>query len=770
MQKFIMKHPYNHHNTIKNLHFLLTSYCFVIMALKYIPKDGLAGLKENWQNDLNAGVLVSFLALPLCLGIASASKFPPITGVFTAIIGGMIVALLSGSRLTIKGPAAGLIAIALSAVESLGYEKALATIVIASIIQVIFGLLKAGKLGNFFPVSVIHGMLAAIGVIIFSKQIHPLLGVKPTAKEPFELLAEIPHSIMHAKWEVALIGILGLIIIFTIPVIKNQIIKKIPAPMIVLLVAVPLSMFFSLGDFVKDGKSTYLVNIPTSILEGIFTFDTQKIGITFPYFSDILSSNSLQYILMFSLIGSIESLLTVKAIDGLDPYQRKSDMNKDLVAVGIGNTLAGLIGGLPMISEVARSSANVANGAKTRWANFFHGVALLIFVLVLAKVIVLIPMSALAAMLIAVAYRLASPKEFKHTYHVGKEQLLIFLTTLIITLATDLLIGVGAGILMKLIIEIYYGTPIKGLFKAHVKVEEDSQHNTIHFKISNSAIFSNYLGFKKYLDKLPRGKHVIIDVNEARLIDHTFMENLHQFELDYHHQGGSVEIQGMEHQNPVSDHPLAMRVFDAEYKDKAKNIVLDNRQKELEALTIENDMGFRPLPISDNFKYLNFKFFQGKKINYRANRLIKTIDHTRFEFSDMDISEMSSIGGRNYKMTVLTITDVIGHIPFFVLEKENALNKVTQGSQDIDFDEYQTFSNHYMLTSTEPEETKKFFTPNIIRYLEGFAGKDFKLRSRDSRLLIFKNEQILQKNDIKDLLDMAVGLVDVIKKEYLITV
>lgn len=734
------------------------------MALKYVPQDGLAGLKENWQKDLNAGVLVSFLALPLCLGIASASKFPPITGVFTAIIGGMVVSLLAGSRLTIKGPAAGLIAIALGSVEVLGYEKALAAIVVASLIQVVFGLLKMGKFGNFFPVSVIHGMLAAIGVIIFSKQIHPLLGVKPTAKEPFELLAEIPHSVMNMKWEAALIGILGLVIIFTFPMIKNKLIKKIPAPMVVLLVAIPLSLIFGLGEYVKDGKSTYLVNIPTSILEGIFTLDMVKMGVTFPDFSAILSVPSLQYILMFSLIGSIESLLTVKAIDGLDPYQRKSDMNKDLVAIGIGNALAGLIGGLPMISEVARSSANVANGAKTRWANFFHGVSLLVFILVLAKAIVLIPMAALAAMLIAVAYRLASPKEFKHTYHVGKEQLLIFLTTLITTLATDLLVGVGAGILMKLIVELYYGTPLKGLFRADITVDEDHKHNTILLKIAHSAVFSNYLGLKKRLDSLPKGKHVIIDVNDAKLIDHTYMESLHQFELDYHQKGGSVEVQGMEHQNPVSDHPLAMRVFDATYKDKANKIVLDSRQRELQKFASKNDMGFRPLPIMDSFKYLNFKYFQGKRVNYRSNRLIKTIDLTRFEFSDMDISEMSNLSGLNYKMTMLTATDVIQHIPFFILEKENVMSKVVQ---DINFKDFPLFSSKYLLTSTEAEDARAFFTPAIIQYLERFVDKDFVVRSRDSRLLIFKKEELMNTAQMQELFNFAVGLVEVIKSEYL---
>jgi MFS superfamily sulfate permease-like transporter len=734
------------------------------MALKYIPQDGLAGLKENWQKDLNAGILVSFLALPLCLGIASASKFPPITGVFTAIIGGMLVSLLSGSRLTIKGPAAGLIAIALGSVEVLGYEKALATIVVASLIQVIFGLFKMGRFGNFFPVSVIHGMLAAIGLIIFSKQIHPLLGVKPEAKEPFELLAEIPHSIINMKWEVALIGVLGLLIIFTFPYINNKLVKRIPAPMIVLLISIPLSLIFGLGNYVKDGKSTYLVNIPTSILEGIFTLDMVKIGITFPDFSDIFSVVSLQYILMFSLIGSIESLLTVKAIDGLDPYQRKSDMNKDLVSVGIGNTLAGLIGGLPMISEVARSSANVANGAKTRWANFFHGVSLLVFILVLAKIIVLIPASALAAMLIAVAYRLASPKEFIHTLHVGREQLLIFLTTLIVTLATDLLVGVGAGILIKVIIQVYHRTPLKGLFRANISMEEDPLHNTVLLKIANSAVFSNYLGLKKCLDRIPQGKHVIIDVNEAKLIDHTCMENLHQFELEYHRKGGSVEIQGMEHQHPISEHPLAMRVFDVAYKDKATKIVLDGRQKELEKLALKNDMAFRPLPIMDSFKYLNFRYFQGKKINYRANRLIKTLDHTRFEFSDMDIAEMSNLSGLKYKMTILTATDVIQHIPFFILEKENVLNRVLQ---DINFKDFPIFSNKYFLTSSESEEARQFFTPAIIQYLEKHVNKDFVIRSRDSRLLIFKEEELLNTSQMQELLDIAIGLVEVIKQEYL---
>lgn len=421
--------------------------------MNHVPKDGLSGLKENWRQDLNAGILVSFLALPLCLGIASASQFPPITGIFTAIIGGIVVSFFAGSPLTIKGPAAGLIAIALSSVEAIGYERTLAVIFVASLLQIIFGVIKAGKYGSLFPVAVVHSVLVAIGIIIFSKQIHLLLGVSPKGTKPFELLAEIPHSLAHAQWEVALIGIIGLLIIFYFPYIKYRFIKKIPAPMWVLLIAVPLSFVLGLREFVHDGKRIYLVHIPNSILEGILNLDKTKIGITFPDFSALFSWESGKYVLMFSLIGSIESLLIVKAMDNLDPFHRKSDMNKDLIAIGIGNAIASLVGALPMIAEIVRSTANITNGAKTRWANFFHGVALLVFILALANIIMLIPMTALAAMLIGIAYSLASPKEFIYMFRMGKKQSIVFLSTLLITLATDLLMGIIIGILTHILLQ-----------------------------------------------------------------------------------------------------------------------------------------------------------------------------------------------------------------------------------------------------------------------------------------------------------------------------
>ena len=352
----------------------------------YYPADGLAGLKENFSKDALSGFLVFLLALPLSLGIAKASDFPAIFGLVTAIIGGIIVSFFAGSALTIKGPAAGLIAICGGAISAFGggdtgWHLTLGAIVVAGIVQILFGVFKLGKLADFFPGAAIHGMLAAIGIIIMSKQIHSLLGIDPKflkGKEPLELLAMIPESIMHENAHLAEIGISCLVILIAMSFVKHQKIKKIPAPLIVLIVAIPLGLILNIktDDAISNFSLVKIGSIFDAFTNG-FTMkgDFVSRGILNADFTALSShlGEFIVYVILFSLIGSLESLLTAKAIDGMDPYKRKSNFNKDLIAVGIGNTLSGLLGGLPMISEVARSSANVSNGAQTRWANFFHG-------------------------------------------------------------------------------------------------------------------------------------------------------------------------------------------------------------------------------------------------------------------------------------------------------------------------------------------------------------------------------------------------------------
>ncbi len=501
------------------------------------PKEGFAGLTENWKEDALSGFLVSLIALPLSLGIAGASGFPPIMGIMTAIIGGLVVAFFAGSALTIKGPAAGLIVIVAGAVETLGYQQTLWIVIIAGLLQIFFGFLKVASLANFFPLSAVHGMLAAIGIIIMSKQLHFAVGADPSllkGKEPIELLEMVPHSLMNMHYSIALIGFISLLILFGMPLIKNKIVKAIPAPLVVLVVSIGLGQLFNLSD-------PSIENLKPLVNPGEFTINLK---VDFSDTSGFSNSAFWQYLFLFTIIGSLESLLTAKAIDLLDPWKRKARLNRDLIGVGIGNVVAGLLGGLPMISEVARSSANINNGGRTQWANFYHSISLLIFVVLLVPVIKLVPIAALAAMLIFVGYRLASPKTFIHAYATGKEQLLIFVTTIIIILFTDLLIGIFAGIVLEIVIDLINGQKFKNLFRAPVQIIEESDNYTI--TINGACTFSNWISFENRLNKIPTNASIKIDAANACFLDHTFMENITHVRDEREADGGRIELVGTE--------------------------------------------------------------------------------------------------------------------------------------------------------------------------------------------------------------------------------
>lgn len=530
-----------------------------------IPLTGLAGFAQNWRKDALSGFIVFLIALPLSLGIAMASGVPPMSGVIAAVVGGILVSRFNGSHVTINGPAAGLIVVIVGAVESLGngdpmagYRSMLAAVVISGGLLFLLGRLKAGRLGDFFPASAVHGMLAAIGIIILAKQAHVALGVKPEGKEPLELLAEIPHSLMNWNPEVAIIGAASLLIMIVLPLIKNNYIKMIPAPMVVVLLGMGLAHYFDLEHEHKylflDGHEytlgpKFLVTLPDRVLDGI----------VLPDFSKTLSYPFLMAVISITLVQGIESLLSAKAVDKLDPWKRQSDLNKDLSAVGAGSAISGMIGGLPMIAEIVRSSANINNGGRTGWANFFHGVFLLVFVVAFPTLIHSIPLAALAAILMYTGYKLAAPQHFKHTLQIGSEQLAIFTTTLIITLATDLIIGVFSGILLKMIIHLFRGASLRTLFKPTVSVHYESLADRFLVSVHNVAIFSNYLSLKKQLDDIPKGKDVVVDFDNATLVDHTVMEHLHTYKDLYEREGGTFELKEMGHLIPRSQHPLSAR-------------------------------------------------------------------------------------------------------------------------------------------------------------------------------------------------------------------
>jgi MFS superfamily sulfate permease-like transporter len=517
------------------------------------PHNDFAGLRPHIAADATAGFVVFLLALPLSLGIAKASEFPPLMGLVTAIIGGIFVGFLSGSPLTIKGPAAGLIVIVVGAVADFGggeqgWRYTLGALVVAGVFQMAFGAFKLGKLIDFFPLSAVQGMLAAIGIIIISKQIPVLFAIDPTAVRgmaPFELLAGIPGFIAGMDPQATLVGLVCLTIMLIWPYINHPI-RRLPAPLAVLLFAVPAGMLLNFRETEPAYSLVRIGNLSESL-----AINVQFGGLAMPVLF-------IKYVAMFAVVGALESLLTVKAVDMLDPYKRKSDPNKDLIAIGAGNVLAAVLGGLPMISEVARSSANVGNGARTRWANFFHGLFILVFVLTAADLIEMIPNTALAAMLITVGIRLSHPKAFASTFRIGREQLVIFIITIVVTLATDLLLGIGAGILTEIIINTLYGKPLSAIFKAPTEVSFTL--NKYLVKISKAAVFSNFLGIKRKLDTIPPGFKVEIDLRDTALVDHSVMENLHRFQRDYESGGGKVTITGLDAHEPLSEHHAAGRI------------------------------------------------------------------------------------------------------------------------------------------------------------------------------------------------------------------
>jgi MFS superfamily sulfate permease-like transporter len=533
-----------------------------------IPRGQVSDFSKNWQADMLSGFLVFLIALPLCLGISLACGYPAISGIFTAIIGGMLATFFSNSELTIKGPAAGLIVIAIGCVMEFGftggkdpaadfqaYRLALGVGVAAGMVQILFGVFRAGILGEFFPNSAVHGLLTAIGVIIMAKQFPVAMGLSPAGK-PLELLANIPHFIMNMNPLVGLIGIISLIIMFSFPFIKNPRLKMIPAPMIVLFVTVPLGMYFNFGQeqtYSFSGQDyplgkNFLVAVPENMFRAL----------TFPDFSGLGTSIGIKYVVMFALIGSIESLLSAKAIDEIDPWKRKTNHDQDMLAVGLGNTLAAFVGGLPMISEIVRSKANIDNGARTRFANFFHGAFLLLFVALLPGLINQIPLAALGAMLVFTGFRLASPQEFIRLWHVGREQFIIFVSTVIGVLATDLLMGIAIGICVNFVVHLKNGAPARSLLKTQVNVERREQ-GSVTVRVKDSAIFSTWIGLKKQLELLMKEPQVVLDLSETFLVDHTVMAKLQEMKKAFKEKGSILVIVGLDQHQRLSNHPAAAR-------------------------------------------------------------------------------------------------------------------------------------------------------------------------------------------------------------------
>ncbi len=485
---------------------------------------------KYFKSDLLSGMVVFLVALPLCLGIAVASGAPPFAGVICGVIAGIVVGYLSGSNVSVSGPAAGLIAIVLVAITDLGYETFLVAVMVAGLIQLILGLIKAGSISAFFPTSVIEGMLVAIGIIIIKKEIPHAIGYDKAHEGDWFALesgsnsgffTEIINSINYAHMGAILITIVSILILVAFN--KFAFLKKIkalPGALVVVVVGIILNELFKASGSPLAISQDHLVTLPTAS-----SFSEFFGQFTSPDFTALTNPKVYIVGVTIAIVASIETLLCLEAGDKMDPLKRYSSANRELRAQGIGNLISGFIGGLPMTSVIVRTSANVNAGARTKLSAMAHGIFLLLAVVSIPSLLNRIPMACLAAILIMIGLRLASPKVFKHMWHTGKHQFVPFIVTVVAVVLTDLLKGVGVGLAVSIIFILRGNMKLAYFFKK----EKHHEGETIHIDLAQEVSFLNKAAIKQTLAHLPANSKVIINAANTVYIDYDVLELIRDF-------------------------------------------------------------------------------------------------------------------------------------------------------------------------------------------------------------------------------------------------
>lgn len=490
-----------------------------------------SNILSNLKQDIPASIVVFFVALPLCLGIALASGAPLFSGLIAGIIGGIVVGSISGSQVGVSGPAAGLAAIVLTAIGTLGgFENFLLAVVLGGLIQLLFGILRAGIIGYYFPSSVIKGMLTGIGIIIILKQIPHFFGYNsPEGDFSFfqgngeNTFTGIFNAINYISPGATLIATvsLGILLLWSnVLSKKGKIFQLIQGPLVAVVIGIVYVLFTSENSYWAI-QTKQLVSVP--VPENLSSFLGQ---FSFPDFSAIGNAQIWITAFTIALVASLETLLCVEATDKLDPEKRVTPTNRELIAQGIGNLFSGLIGGLPVTQVIVRSSANIQSGGKTKMAAIIHGVFLLISVLLIPALLNQIPLSVLAAILLIVGYKLAKPSLLISMYKLGWKQSIPFIVTVLGIVFTDLLIGIGLGLMVGIVVIL-----IKSFQNSHFLHIEDISNgkHKIKMTLAEEVTFFNKGAILKELDSLPRDTSLELDVRKTRFLDHDIIEILQDF-------------------------------------------------------------------------------------------------------------------------------------------------------------------------------------------------------------------------------------------------
>ncbi|MBT8284722.1 MAG: SulP family inorganic anion transporter [Flavobacteriaceae bacterium] len=719
-----------------------------------VNKDQIGGFVKGLPKNIFSGFVVSLIALPLGLGLALASEAPPIAGIIPAVVGGILVAVLGGSHVTITGPGNGLVIVLLGAITTLGggdlyqgYLFTLAAVICSGVLLMLLGFLKMGRLADFFPASTIQGMLAAIGIGILAKQFHIMIGHNNEAGNIMTLILHMPSG-LYSLWEsdgssvvaAAIVGVISLMIMAFYGKIRSKWVHLIPAPMWILLLSIGFHYFCSFLALPYPIKKELLIPIPDNVLASL----------AYPDFGMALSQKFIFAVFAITLIAGIESLLSIKAVDRLDPANRHSNVNKDLKALGLATVISGFLGGLNVVTVIARSSVNVNTGATNRSANFFHALFLLAFVLLFQEQLRKIPLSALAAILVYTGYKLATPALVKRIAGVGKEQILIFFSTVLATLLTNLITGIAVGILVTFIIHVLVNKSvllfITHLFKPNILMFREADGGNYFISVKHFCSFLNFYKLKNKLDAIRETEEVVLDFSMCSFVDHTVLEGLENYRQIFDLKGGHMELIGLDKHETDSVHPFAIRKIIPFRALKPIEWYFTKRQEDLKATAADFGWKYIPNKQSQTTFLREFVFFSSKEISYCYNQLEDV--KNKVSVFDVEFTEGEFIAKEVIKSTVMYLP-LPSSIPVFTLDKEGLLALLynLSGFEEVEVPNHPDFSKRFRLSGEDPEGISEVFSDELVLFLESHPY--YHVESNGNALLILKKERLLSVKEVK---------------------
>ena len=736
------------------------------------PENGIAGLK-HWRHDLAAGLQVALIWLPFSLGVAIASGAPAVAGVISAIIAGLVFTFLGGSYVTISGPAAALAPVLLWGMLLLGegdlaagYPLILIAIFLTGILQILLSLGRAGQYASFLPATVVEGMLAAIGLIIIVGQIPSLLGAAaPPGKSVIEALQRLPEVLARLDPAVAAAGLFCLALMFVLHRMRDPKWRLVPPPLAAAAAGIVLGYLVAFDP-------RFLIEMPASLFDGIHPPDLTRL-----VEQRELWLTMLLVVITFTMIDGIESLASIKAVDKIDPFRRKSDPNVTLRAMGVCNTLSSLAGGLTVIPNAVPSRASIDAGARTLWANFYSGAFLLIFLFFLKDILGRIPLSAIAAILIYVGWRLAEPAVFRKALAIGRDRFLIFTFTVAAILATDLLTGMLLGVAAELVLLIYLLMPsvrhvltgrlgleqsfrmlwqnLSGLFRSPVirhRIEQTAEGER-HLLSVGSVVGFNLLPLQKTLAAIPGGAPILVRITEsARIIDHTAMEYLRDFEEACLRERRAFALQGLENFYRFSHHSLSTRMQDPLLAQETEKHTA--RAQEMAGLAERHGLDFAPDPAGTLNRH-DFIYLRRGDNREESNVLSGTLGGCRVKLFDYSHTSAPDYH-LEHRHTLIIIEPPAGaaRLPDLVVTPGHYLERYLVNHREVALSGQPELARIYRLYGRAGEDPHPWLARDLARFL--LAHAPLYLEARDNVLLAFRpNRGLEPPQAIGVLLDLA---------------